>query len=87
MRFEPAGLSGVFLIELTPASDPRGSSARTYCEREFEEHGLNGRFVQCNLSHNAMRGTLRGMHFQRALKWTNPHLALRVLFSLRERMR
>jgi dTDP-4-dehydrorhamnose 3,5-epimerase len=65
VRFEETALPGVFVIGLTPAADPRGWFARTYCEREFAEHGLDGRFVQCNLSHNAVRGTLRGMHFQR----------------------
>lgn len=65
MRFEETTLPGVFIVGLTPVADARGSFARTYCEREFAGHGLNGRFVQCNLSHNAVRGTLRGMHFQR----------------------
>ena len=65
MHFEATELPGVFLIGLAPVRDSRGWFARTYCEREFAEHGLDGRFVQCNLSHNASRGTLRGMHFQR----------------------
>ena len=29
-------------------------------------HGLNPRLVQCNISFNTKRGTLRGMHYQRA---------------------
>jgi dTDP-4-dehydrorhamnose 3,5-epimerase len=65
VRFEETALAGVFVIGLSPVADPRGWFARTYCEREFAEHGLDGRFVQCNLSHNTVRGTLRGMHFQR----------------------
>lgn len=48
--------------------DQRGFFARTYCEREFESHKLNSHFVQCNISFNKLRGTLRGMHFQ-----TRPH--------------
>lgn len=66
MRFEAMHLTGAFLVGLSPVADARGWFARTYCEREFAEHGLDGKFVQCNLSHNARRGTLRGMHFQRA---------------------
>jgi len=27
-------------------------------------HGLEARLVQCNISYNRMKGTLRGMHFQ-----------------------
>jgi dTDP-4-dehydrorhamnose 3,5-epimerase len=34
--------------------------------REFEKHGLNPRLVQCNISHNIKKGTLRGMHYQKA---------------------
>jgi dTDP-4-dehydrorhamnose 3,5-epimerase len=65
MRFDETELAGVFLIELDRIEDARGFFARTYCEREFTAQGLDGRFVQCNLSHNTARGTLRGLHFQR----------------------
>ena len=36
------------------------------CQREFEEHGLNPRLAQCNISFNKDQGTLRGMHYQAA---------------------
>src|SRR5262249_5777915 len=45
--------------------DARGFFARTFCRREFEEHGLETNLVQCSLSVNRLRGTLRGVHFQR----------------------
>jgi len=54
----------VFLIELEKHSDHRGFFARTYCEREFDSHGLKTRWVQCSISFNKSKGTLRGMHFQ-----------------------
>jgi dTDP-4-dehydrorhamnose 3,5-epimerase len=44
--------------------DQRGFFARAYCEREFESHKLKSCFVQCNISFNKLKGTLRGMHFQ-----------------------
>jgi dTDP-4-dehydrorhamnose 3,5-epimerase len=47
-------------------ADHRGFFARTYCEREFEAHGLNSRYVQSSVSFNLRKGTLRGMHFQAA---------------------
>ena len=47
-------------------SDERGFFARTYCRNEFAEMGLNPNLVQCNISYNKVRGTLRGMHFQKA---------------------
>lgn len=64
MDFKEMPLSGAFLIEPEPLSDERGFFARTYCRREFEEHGLNPNLVQCNISFNIKKGTLRGMHFQ-----------------------
>lgn len=64
MRFSELKLPGVFLIELSPSLDERGFFARTFCEREFAEHGLPTRFPQSNLSRNSRAGTLRGMHFE-----------------------
>lgn len=66
MHFTETDLAGAYLIELERHEDPRGYFARTYCRREFERHGLNPAVVQCNLSYNATRGTLRGMHYQAA---------------------
>ena len=37
-----------------------------FCEREFASHGLNSRYVQCSVSFNLRKGTLRGMHLQAA---------------------
>jgi dTDP-4-dehydrorhamnose 3,5-epimerase len=52
------------VIEPEMHEDHRGFFARTFCEREFEAHGLNPRVVQCNISFNRLKGSLRGMHFQ-----------------------
>jgi dTDP-4-dehydrorhamnose 3,5-epimerase len=65
MRFTPTPLDGAFIIDVERRDDPRGFFARTYCEEEFAAHGITGRPVQSNVSFNAVRGTLRGMHFQR----------------------
>lgn len=64
MIFRETPLSGAYVIDLERHSDERGFFARTWCRREFEEHGLNPRLVQCNISYNKTRGTLRGMHYQ-----------------------
>jgi dTDP-4-dehydrorhamnose 3,5-epimerase len=66
MIFHETKLPGVFEIDLEPHSDERGFFARSWCQREFEEHGLNSRLVQCNISFNRRKRTLRGMHFQAA---------------------
>jgi len=59
-------LSGAFLVELEPARDERGFFARSFCSEVFARHGLVDRFAQANVSWNARRGTLRGMHWQAA---------------------
>lgn len=64
MIFTETKLGGAFLIEPECIEDERGFFARTWCVREFEEHGLNTRLVQCNISYNKRKGTLRGMHYQ-----------------------
>lgn len=66
MKFEETKLKGVYEIRMEPAFDERGSFARSWCQREFEDRGLNARLVQCNVSFNAKQGTLRGMHYQAA---------------------
>ena len=64
MKFIETGLEGAFIVELEPRSDDRGFFARAFCQREFEEHGLNPKIAQCNLAFTAKKGTLRGLHYQ-----------------------
>ncbi|MFC1639654.1 dTDP-4-dehydrorhamnose 3,5-epimerase [Gemmatimonadota bacterium] len=64
MIFSPLELEGAFLIKPELLQDQRGFFARTFCQREFRMHGLNPVVAQCNISYNAKRGTLRGMHYQ-----------------------
>ena len=78
MRFFPTGLSGAVLIELDRQEDERGFFARTYCAREFADYNLACNFVQCNLSFNRARGTLRGMHFQKP-----PHSEIKLVRCIR----
>jgi dTDP-4-dehydrorhamnose 3,5-epimerase len=64
MRFIETELKGAFILELEERSDDRGFFARTFCAKEFADHGLKPSVAQCNLSFNHRAGTLRGMHFQ-----------------------
>lgn len=64
MIFTESKLNGAFIIDIRPREDERGFFARSWCEDEFKQHGLNPRLVQCNISFNKKRGTLRGMHYQ-----------------------
>lgn len=66
MTFEQTPLPGLFLVEPEKHRDSRGFFARSYCREEFLERGLNPEVAQCNISYSALRGTLRGMHYQEA---------------------
>jgi len=64
MIFNETKLKGAYVIELEKAEDERGFFAYSYCQKEFQEHGIDLNIVQCNVSFNKARGTLRGMHYQ-----------------------
>ena len=64
MKFLETKLAGVFEVRIEPHSDERGFFARTWCQDEFEARGLNSRLVQCSISVNTRKGTLRGIHYQ-----------------------
>ena len=64
MRFESTPLDGVLIIRPQPREDERGFFARTWCDREAREHGLEVDWVQCSISYTTRRGTLRGLHYQ-----------------------
>jgi len=64
MIFKETKLTGVVEVHLDPRSDARGFFARSWCAREFASHGLNPQLVQCNISFNVRKGTLRGIHYQ-----------------------
>jgi dTDP-4-dehydrorhamnose 3,5-epimerase len=64
VTFTPLSLNGAYRIDPERREDERGFFATTWCAREFGVHGLSTCAVQCNISFNAKRGTLRGMHYQ-----------------------
>lgn len=64
MIFRESKLRGVFEVYLERRNDERGFFARSWCRSEFERQGLNSVLVQCNVSFNTRRGTLRGIHYQ-----------------------
>lgn len=66
MIFQETKLPGVFEIQVEAQTDERGFFARTWCQKEFEAHGLDIKVVQCSVSFNIGKGTLRGMHYQAA---------------------
>ena len=64
MKFTETQLKGAYIIEPELIRDERGFFGRSWCQKEFTERGLNPNLVQCNISFNHKKGTLRGMHYQ-----------------------
>jgi dTDP-4-dehydrorhamnose 3,5-epimerase len=64
MIFEETRIDGVWIIRPERLEDDRGFFARTWDEKEFAERGLSAHLVQCSISFNRCRGTLRGLHYQ-----------------------
>jgi dTDP-4-dehydrorhamnose 3,5-epimerase len=66
MEFVPTAIAGLCEIRLAVRRDKRGRFKRHYCERSFAEAGLMTRVVQVNHSITLGRGSVRGLHYQRA---------------------
>jgi dTDP-4-dehydrorhamnose 3,5-epimerase len=64
--FQELSIPGAWLIEPEKQEDHRGFFARAWCRQEFAIRGLTITFVQCNISFNKKKGTLRGLHYQAA---------------------
>ena len=74
MKYVSTILPDVWIVDLERQVDERGYFARSWCEKEFGDQGLNPRLVQCSISFNLRRGTLRGMHYQAA-----PHAEVKLV--------
>jgi dTDP-4-dehydrorhamnose 3,5-epimerase len=74
MTFTEARIPGAWVIDITPIRDDRGFFAMTWLPDEFRQRGIDPALAQCNLAFNHQRGTLRGMHFQRA-----PHAQAKII--------
>lgn len=64
MIFEETKLKGAFIIQPQRREDDRGYFARTVCQQEFLQHGLNADIKQSSISFNKKKGTFRGFHYQ-----------------------
>jgi len=65
VKFLPTALRDVVLIEPRVHGDERGFFLETWHRERFAQAGIDYEFVQDNHS-RSVRGTLRGLHFQRA---------------------
>lgn len=74
MLYQETSLPGVIVIDLEPIRDERGFFARSWCAEQFAAKGLSSHIAQINTAHNALAGTLRGLHYQR-----EPHAEVKVV--------
>lgn len=81
MIFKETTLPGAYVIESEKINDHRGCFARLWCKKEFQQHGLKSDLAQSNAGFNHRRGTLRGLHFQKA-----PHAEVKVVRCTRGAM-
>lgn len=68
MTFTETKLKGAYIIEPRVFGDNRGFFMETWSKKDFENAGLFYDFVQDNHSLSTVKGTLRGIHFQRGDK-------------------
>jgi dTDP-4-dehydrorhamnose 3,5-epimerase len=66
MIFTETSIHGAHLVDLRRMEDPRGFFARAWSSREFAEKGLETDYPDVNFSHSTRKGTIRGMHYQKA---------------------
>lgn len=64
MRVIETSLPGVLIIEPRIFNDTRGFFLETWREERYRDLGIRHSFVQDNLSFSAVRGVLRGLHYQ-----------------------
>jgi len=63
--FSPCPIQGLFEVQPKVFGDSRGYFFESYTQREFEQAGINARFVQDNES-CSVKGVMRGLHFQKS---------------------
>ncbi|MES3016283.1 MAG: dTDP-4-dehydrorhamnose 3,5-epimerase [Bacteroidota bacterium] len=65
MIFKESPLKGCYAVETERFSDSRGWFARTFCSDDFKRIGFSGTWVQHNHSFTKIKGSIRGMHYQK----------------------
>lgn len=74
MMYSESSLPGVYVIEMQPFEDARGSFSRVFCAREMREQGLSFDLAQINTAFNRKAGTIRGLHYQ-----YQPHAEIKIV--------
>lgn len=71
-------LKGLKLVTRQRLGDSRGFLSRLFCAEELSAAGWTKPIAQINHTYTAMRGTVRGMHFQRI-----PHAEMKLVSCIR----
>jgi dTDP-4-dehydrorhamnose 3,5-epimerase len=66
LTITPGAIPAVNIIVPKSFGDQRGNFCEVYNRKRFFEHGITLEFVQDNQSWSALKGTVRGLHFQGA---------------------
>ncbi len=81
MKTRATAIAGVVAVETERLEDSRGAFARLFCEKALAEVMGGRRIVQINQSRTALRGAVRGMHFQ-----FPPHAEMKLVRCLKGRV-
>ncbi|MDP0488643.1 MAG: dTDP-4-dehydrorhamnose 3,5-epimerase [Fusobacterium sp. JB021] len=65
MKVIKTNIEDLFIIEPKVFGDNRGWFMESWSQKKMEEAGLHYNFVQDNHSFSSVKGTLRGLHFQK----------------------
>ena len=74
MEFLKTSVQGAYLIKPQFIKDERGYFARIWCRNELKAHNLKAGIVNSNAAFNPLRGTLRGLHYQKP-----PHQEVKIV--------
>lgn len=74
MNFYETTLLGAYIIEPERRVDHRGFFGRIWCKNELKQRGLQHELVQSNVGFSYRKGTMRGLHFQKA-----PHAEVKIV--------
>jgi len=64
--FVETKLKGAYIVALEKREDHRGFFARSWDGNILEQHGLIGKVIQQNIAFSKIKGTIRGLHYQKA---------------------
>lgn len=74
MEFTKTPIDGAYIIDVKRIVDERGFFGRLWCKKEFEQRGLVTTIAQSNIGVSTLKGTLRGLHYQRV-----PHQEVKIV--------